>query len=549
MLQKIKFGFLVHFIVPVICALSGTSLYAASNEGIQIYQRDTHLSPEHKQKLADDITRYRNADNLWDILRDEFSLPHYEDNPIIQEKIEWYLNNQDYLLRSATRAAPYLYYISQQVKKRHLPAELVLLPIIESGYNPLSTSPVGAAGVWQLMPSTASGLGVRQDWWYDGRRDVIASTGAALNYLAYLQSFFEGNWLLAIAAYNTGEGNVLAAIRRNIRDGRDTDFWSLPLARETRDYVPMLLALAVIISHPDRYPVYFPPIRNAPYLGQVDVGSQISLKYAATLAGISYQKIMQLNSGYNRQSTSKSAQYKLVLPIENVEQFTENLTRSPLNSPVEWTHYRVKPGDNLASVAKKFRMTASAIRHMNHLPANKNGLRAGTNLLIPNQLAMKSSRNSEDSSTRVADKTSRKTTPARPSTAGKSNYTLQPGDTIYMVRNADTMDKITSRFHIDRDTLKLANGLKSNKLPAGRQIIIPTHVIAASQSQPTAISGTSNRGVKAGDTIYMVRKGDTIEKIARKFNTNPALIRLTNLVDNTSISEGDKLVIPTHLRG
>src|SRR5579862_1406636 len=232
-------------VISVCCALIGGASFASpSLEGIQVYQKNLHLFPEHKQKLADDITRYRNADNLWDVLRESFTLPHYEDNPAVQEKIEWYMNNQDFLLRSASRSAPYLYYIFQQVKKRHLPAELVLLPIVESGYNPFNVSNVGAAGIWQLMPDTATGLGVKQDWWYDGRRDVIASTRAALNYLAYLQSFFEGNWLYAIAAYNTGEGNVLSAIKRNIREGMDTDFWSLPLAQETKDYVPSLLALA-----------------------------------------------------------------------------------------------------------------------------------------------------------------------------------------------------------------------------------------------------------------------------------------------------------------
>src|SRR3990167_3051373 len=372
----------ITFIITIVCTIAMTgATYAANNpDGMRVYENTPHLSEEHKQNIADDISRFKEADNIWEVLRDEFSLPHYENNPLVQEKIEFFMNNQDFLLRSVNRAAPYLYYILQQVKTRHLPAELVLLPIVESGYNPFATSNVGAAGIWQLMPGTATGLGVRQDWWYDGRRDVITSTHAALNHLAYLQSFFDGNWLLAIAAYNTGEGNVLAAIRRNIRDGRDTDFWSLPVARETRDYVPMLLALAVIISHPDRYPVYFPPVRNAPYLGQVDVGSQISLKYAATLAGISYQKIVQLNPGYSRLSTSKSAQYKLVLPIENVEQFTDNLAHSPLNAPIDWTHYRVKPGDTLASVSKKFKMPVNAIRRMNHLAGNKNPLRSGTHL-------------------------------------------------------------------------------------------------------------------------------------------------------------------------
>lgn len=542
--------------------------YAAPNvEGIQVYQNNMHLSPEHKQKLADDISRYRNADNLWDVLREEFALPHYENNPAVQAKIEWYMNNQDFLLRSALRAAPYLYYILQQVKKRHLPAELVLLPIIESGYNPFSLSNVGAAGIWQLMPDTASGLGIKRDFWYDGRRDVIASTRAALNYLAYLQSFFDGNWLLAIAAYNTGEGNVLTAIKKNIRDGRDTDFWSLPVAQQTKDYVPSLLALAVIISHPDQYPIYFPPVRNAPYLGQVDVGTQINLKYAAELAGLSYAKMIQLNPGFNRPSTAAKG-YKLILPIENVEQFTENLASTPLSRQINWIHYKMKTGDTLASVAKKFGTSVAAIRKLNHL--SKNNLRRGYNLLIPNDgrsmnaatsmpeesiISAENETTHEENNFNVAtsekemvasnEDEQREEPPITFATSSPPDkYTLQPGDTIYMVRSKDTIDTIAKRFHINAQTLMAANQLNSRKIKPGKQLVIPTHnaVIEQADSAPT-------RNLQPGDTIYMVRNGDTVEKIAHKFKTSAAAIRLANLVDDNSLAEGEKLVIPTHLRG
>lgn len=529
--------------------ISSPTFAASSGEGIQVYQKNVHLLPEPKQKLADDITRYRNADNLWDVLRDEFALPHYEKSPAVQAKIEWFMNNQDYLLRSASRAAPYLYYISQQVKKRHLPAELVLLPIIESGYNPFSLSNVGAAGIWQLMPGTATGLGVKRDFWYDGRRDVIASTRAALNYLAYLQSFFDGNWLLAMAAYNTGEGNVLAAIKRNIRDGRDTDFWSLPVAQQTKDYVPSLLALAVIISRPDQYPIYFPPVRNAPYLAQVDIGTQINLKYAASLAGISNKKMLQLNPGFNHSSTSNKGPYKLVLPIENVEQFTENLARTPLSRQINWIHYKMKSGDTLVSIAKKFNTTTSAIRKLNHL--SKHGLRHGANLLIPNDI------DSETSMTEVAINDEAKyeevitiknkdtKTNDRVADLDKSNYALLPGDTIYMVRSRDTLQKIAKRFHVSSESLRAANNIHSQKLKPGKQLIIPTH---AKRIETATLSTFAEKKLQPGDTIYMVRHGDTIEKIARKFHTSSAAIRLTNLVDNNSLSEGEKIVIPTHLR-
>ncbi len=547
---------LILFSISFILIGSVHSFASSSGEGIQVYQKNVHLLPEHKQKLADDITRYRNADNLWDVLRDEFSLPHYEDSPVVQAKIEWFMNNQDYLLRSASRAAPYLYYISQQVKKRHLPAELVLLPIIESGYDPFSLSSMGAAGIWQLMPDTASGYGVKRDWWYDGRRDLIASTRAALTYLAYLQSFFEGNWLWAIAAYNTGEGNVLTAIKRNIREGRDTEFWSLPLAQQTKDYVPSLLALAIIISHPDQYPVYFPPVRNAPYLAQVDVGTQINLKYAAMLAGLSYTKLIQLNPGFKGTSTSTKG-YKLVLPIENVEQFTENLARSPLNKyQVNWIHYRVKSGDTLASISKKFRTTINGIRKMNHLA--KSTVRPGTNLLIPHHddvypsniysatEMIASNRENKKNNTLVLSSKNRKTEDIIPIIRSKikSNlYTLQPGDTIYITRLKDTLEKIAKRFHITTHALIQANQLGNRKIKPGKQLIIPTHPTIITQIGSSLSKATN---LQPGDTIYMVRRGDTIEKIARKFRTTSSMIRLANLVDDSSISEGDKLVIPAH---
>jgi len=516
-------------------------------EGIQVYQKNIHLSPEHKQKLADDINIYRHADNLWDVLRDEFSLSHYEESYAVQAKIEWYMNNQDYLLRSASRAAPYLYYISQQVRKRHLPAELVLLPIVESGYNPFSVSNVGASGIWQLMPDTASGLGIKHDWWYDGRRDVIASTSAALNYLAYLQSFFEGNWLLAIAAYNTGEGNVLAAIKRNIRDGRDTDFWSLPVAQETRDYVPSILALAAIISHPNKYPVYFPPVKNAPYLAQVDVGIQINLKYAAMLAGISNKKLLQLNPGFKGPSTSMQGPYKIVLPIENVEQFSENLARSPLNQQNNWLHYKVKSGDTLLSISRKFGTTSTDIRKMNHL--SKNTIRPGIHLLIPPGGAANINNDDDfEPELAISDhiikrsiiKIAERLKKAKQKPSGK--YTLQPGDTIYMVRKKDTIKTIATKFHISIQSLKIANQLRTNQLKPGKQLLIPTSTLAMKEPATETHASTTNQSEK----IYTVKRGDTIEKIARKFRTTASSIRITNLIDNSSLTVGDSIIIPTH---
>jgi len=513
-------------LLTISCAFVGGASFASSNsiEGIQVYQQPhlSTLSIEKKQKLADDIVRYQNADNLWDVLREEFSLSHYENTPEVQAQIEWFMGNQEFLLHSASRAAPYLYYILQQVRKRHLPAELALIPMIESGYNPFAYSSAGAAGIWQMMPGTASGYGIKQDWWYDGRRDVVASTRAALNHLSYLRSFFDGNWLLAIAAYDTGEGNVLSAIRRNIRVGKNTEFWSLPVAQETKAYVPRLLALATIISHPEQYPIYFPPVQNAPYLAQVDVNNKVHLKTAAALAGISFKKLLQLNSGFNRPATAPKGPYKLVLPIENVEQFVENLARSPLSQPVDWLHYKVKSGDTLASVSKKFGVTPEAIRKMNRLGSQR--LKSKMNLLIPH-----------DGSSIVAKSTEEPMVTSKTMKDKSAPYHLQPGDTIYMVRAKDSLPSIARRFHIDSQSLQTANHLSSGALKPGKQLIIPTHQAAA-----------KSKKIHPGDMLYMVRRGDNIEKIAKKFHTTPAQIRVANLMDShLSLHEGERLIVPT----
>lgn len=533
---------------------------AIYNDGIQTYQKNLHLYEEHKQRLADDIVRYHNADNLWDVLREEFSLPHYENHPAVQEKIYWYLSNQDYLARSASRAAPYLYYILQQVKKRHLPAELVLLPVIESGYDPFSLSNMGAAGIWQLMPGTASGFGVKRNGWYDGRRDIIASTRAALSYLGYLQSFFEGNWLYAIAAYNTGEGNVLSAIKKNVRNGYNTDFWSLPVARETKDYVPSLLALAIIISNPDRYPVYLPPVRNAPYLAQIDLEKGIDLKYAATLAGITHKKLMQLNSGYTQNKNHEAN--KIILPIENVRQFSENFSQSPsAKHSINWQRYRVKPGDTLGSIANKFDVSVSELRKLNQL--SNNSVKKGMNIVIPGNTINNDSYTTEDDDPeRDANRNefiANKKNNERP-LIGKSRmpqpnklkdvqmiagnkYKLQPGDTIYMVRKEDTLSSIATRFKVSELALLSSNQLTDHKLQPGRQIIIPTNLESKSKNDEQKIK------IQPNDTIYMVRTGETIEKISKKFHTTASAIRVANLLKSNTVREGDKLLIPTSFRG
>lgn len=557
-------------LICLFCIMQSSASIAAGGDGLQVYQKNMHLSAERKQKLARDIDRYRNADNIWDTMRSEFTLPHYEDNPRVQEMIDYYMNNQDELYQSASRAAPYLYYILQQARERHLPAEVALLPFFESTYDPYAYSSAGAAGIWQLMPATASGEGIKQNSWYDGRRDVVASTKAALNHLAYLGNFFDGNWLLAIAAYDTGEGSILSAIRRNERDGDNTEYWNLPLAQETRSYIPKLMALAIIISNPKKYPVQLPYVRNAPYLAQVDVGSQINLKEAAKLAGLSFKELQQLNPGFNHGATGPHGPYKLILPIENVEQFTENLSGSNENDdPVSFIQHKLKHGETLASLADKYNTSIDMIKEMN--PDIKDHVKPGTNLVIPKEKtgsktvittnsgqqvviadktdpSLASSDGKETADTASAPKeesTHATTTVAANNTNNALNlnihghYALQPGDTLYMVREGDNIEKIARHFHTNSESLRTANQIgERTVLAVGSELVIPTH--------NSKHHSTTTYQLEPGDTIYMVRKSDTIEKIASRYHTTPEALRVVNLLADNQVKAGDRLVIPTH---
>lgn len=550
MVQKFSFSWIKRVLswtwIAISFAMINSASYASLNlEGIQVYSSN-NAHTEKKGRVSADVIRYQNADNLWDILRSEFSLSHHENHPAVQHNITWFIDNQEFLIHTATQATPYLYFIHQQVKKRNLPIELVLVPIIESGYNPFNLSSAGAAGIWQMMPDTASGFGVKQDWWYDGRRDIVASTRAALDYLTYLFDFFDGNSLLALAAYNSGEGSVMSAIHRNIREGKSTDFWSLPLPKETRIYVPRFLALATIVAHPEIYQIHLPAVPNAPYLAQVDVGGQIDLKQAAFFAGMSLKRFQHLNPGYNRLVTHPHGPYKLVLPIENVERFMIQLARTSLSHHIDWIQYKVKSRDTINSIAKHFNTTTYALQEINHL--KKIPLKKGMRLVIPRTVATisnkpdKNNRILKEAVSQIASST-QKIINQKSKTEEKIyvSTAIQPGDTLYIVRKKDTVEKIAENFRLPPKAIYAANKLHSYAIiHPGDQLLIPTHLASTEKSE-------SLRKLSPGDTLYMIRQGDSIEKIAQKFKTTTAAIRVANLMTNNHLQAGEHIIVPTHL--
>ncbi len=391
--------------------------------------------------------------SVWDVLRSQLKLNHETAQPEVQQQIRWLVAHPSYLQELA-ESERYMYHIITEIQKRELPGELALIPMIESSYDPFAYSGAGAAGLWQLMPDTGNELGLKRDWWYDGRRSIGASTNAALNYLEYLCRFFNNNWSLAIAAYDAGEGTIGKAIKNANLSKNNAQFWELQVPHETRVYVPRLLALAEIIKYPQRYHVALPDIPHTPYFEEVNIGSQIDLNQAAKLAGISYRELLKLNPGYNHWATAPYKPFKLLIPTEKVAGFYHKLALVPKNERVSWARYEVKHGDNLKAIAKRYFTTIKLLRELNQLHTDK--LKNGQRLLIPSNKYI------------TADSTSLPNKKIAVTPTALQNYKV-----IHIVQNNETFNLLAQKYHVTPKAIKQWNHIASNTaLKKNQQLII-----------------------------------------------------------------------------
>lgn len=447
--------------------------------------------------------------DVWEVARSEFTLNHDVTRPEVQEQIRWLVAHPSYLIKVSRQCEPYIYHILREIRKRKLPGELALLPMIESAYDPFAYSGAGAAGLWQLMPQTGSGLGLKQDWWFDGRRSIGPSTDAALNYLVYLNKFFNGNWLLAIAAYDSGEGTIARSIKANIGPGKPAVFWNLPVPGETKVYVPRLLALAEIINNPARYRVNLPAIPYLPYFEEVNIGSQIDLNHAAKLAGISYKELIKLNPGYNRWTTAPYKPFKLLIPAEKVSRFNLNLSNVPEEKRVSWTKHQVKQGDNLSNIAQRYHTTVNLIKQLNQLTSNS--VKPNQSILIP----------SSKNTTVIAQ-----TPPAKATALSHQLATARNHRIIHIVQSNDTYATIQKAYDVTAKNIQQWNHLNADKpLLKGQQLVIWKQV-----KQPTE---------------YIVQRGDSLSAIAQQHKTRVnTLIDLNpGLAKNKSLRLGQKILV------
>lgn len=370
-------------------------------------------------------------DDLWERIRPQLSF-HTLHNARIGAAREHYLRQHNYINLIAPRANRYLYYLVTEVERRDMPIEIALLPLVESALNPFAFSSQRAAGLWQIMPGTADDLGMRRDWWYDARLDLRDSTEVALDYLQQLQREFDGDWLLALAAYNAGKARVQRAVKRNREQGRPTDYWALNLPRETRHYVPRLVALSTLIAFNDALGLELPPIPNQPAFVAVDTGGQVEMLRAAQLAELPLEELRRYNPGYLRWATLPDRDHELLVPPYAAKRLRTGLENLGPNDRVTWERYRIRRGDSLIRIARRFGADADLLREVNNLDGNL--IRAGDTLMIPNSAAWRGS-------LALAD-------------AGRTG--IRRG---YRVRSGDSLYSIALRFDVTIDDLVIWNDL------------------------------------------------------------------------------------------
>jgi len=478
-------------------------------------------SSDPRQRLSRDASRAlrapalsrEQAPDVWTRARLGFALTEELTHPRVLVYLEHYRRHPNIITVSSARAKPFAHFILTEIERRGLPGELLLLPIVESGYAAEATSSGLAAGIWQFIPRTGDHFGLTQDDWYDGRRDVYQSTMAALDYLEGLYARF-GDWYLALAAYNHGQGNVARAIGANAAAGRPTDYWHLELSGEAMAYVPRLLALRALFAEPARYGITLPNIANAVYLEPVELGRQADLDYIAELARIDAQRILQLNPGYRQRVTHPHGAQHLMLPVPAAQRLQSVLREQDAEHPLmRYIDYAVQPGDNLGQIAQRHGLRVSELQEINRL--NGDLIRVGQNLRIPASARAAEAGPDPQPATQAGS-------PARP-------YTVQAGDSLWT---------ISQRHDVSLTRLRQDNALAPDAvLQPGQVLQLARSGPARTTVAPTSVADATQR------LEYEIRPGDSLSTISRRFEVAIHDVRRWNALNGDGIRAGDTLTL------
>jgi membrane-bound lytic murein transglycosylase D len=456
--------------------------------------------------------------DLLERLRQGFALPAVM-NPKVEAQLNWFVRHPEYLQRVFKRGQRYLPYIAGELEARGLPLELALLPIVESAYDPFAYSHGRASGLWQMIPGTASRFGVRQNWWYDGRRDVVDSTNGALDYLTYLHELMDGDWMLAVASYNSGEGNVLKAVRRNRARSQATDFWNLKLPRETSVYVPKLLALVEIVRDPAAYGLELPALVHEPQFAITEIGGQLDLALAAELAGMDLDTLYAFNAGFNRWATDPEGPHRLLLPSDAADAFGAALSGLPDDERLRWQRHRIQNGETLSGIADRYHTTPASIRAANDLTGTT--IRAGHHLMIP-----MAARPLTEYKQSVGERR-----------AAKQNKPRSGNRVEHYVKSGESFWSIGRRYGVGLRSLASWNGMAPrDTLSIGQKLVVWT-----GKGAPTAspVGNATTRKLR-----YTVRNGDSLYRIANRFRISVAdLLRWNGINKDKILRPGQTLTM------
>ena len=479
-------------------------------------QKDTQVVATPSIKLAIKPAPAPKLD-LWQLTVANYGLGKIE-NVRIEPHYKFYNKHKELMHRVTTRASRYYHFMLHQALDKSLPAEIALMPIIESGFDPFAYSSGRASGAWQFMPATGCGYGLKQNWWKDGRRDIVASTNAAHKYLLKLHKMFDGDWLLAIASYNGGQGIVLKAIKRNKKAGKPTDFWSLKLPRETMHYVPKLLAIARVVAEQAGTDTLY-SIADEAYFEAVDIGSQIDLAQAAKMANITTDEMYRLNPAFNQWATDPQGPHALLIPIAHVDRFKTSLLAIPESKRVTWKRYTIVAGDSLGKLARRYHVSADLLRSINNIDSYM--IRMGETLIIPI-----ASKGAEAYTLSAAQRViSRNQQIAQTQVSQSIEYKIKSGDSLW---------KIAQKYKISIKQIVGWNKLRTNSvLKIGDKLSIWPR-------------NRSNKLVTAKRKVvekltYKVRSGDNLSAIAQRFSVTIKDIRKWNQALKKYIQPGQRL--------
>lgn len=436
-----------------------STVLSPQTTSIEIKEDIDELTSKNAKNITKESTEQVASIDIWQRIRQGYGLPDMDSKLIIKYE-NWNRKHSDYIQEMLQRGNKYLFHIVEQIEQRNMPMEIALLPAIESAYKTKATSRSNASGLWQFIPATGRYFGMRQDWWSDQRRDILISTDAALDYLQSLHGEFNGDWLLALAAYNGGKGTIAKAIKRNIRNNKIANLENLQLRKETTHYVPKLIALSRVIMNPALYDIQLPKINNEPYFVIQEMAGQTDLLSLVKNTNLSRSDLDELNASFLRWASDPKGPHRIIVPIQHQASVANYLDNAPKLGRLNWREHLILKGETMKQIARKYSVSLSAIRSINGM--KNNTIHAGKIILIPLEKGKIRTKQQDNQYTNSS--------PSSSQDWGKHSKQLST-KTYHQVKQGDTLWGIARHYGLSVADLITWNNISKTQILALNQVI------------------------------------------------------------------------------